>query len=372
MLRYPFLAVALAALLVANSSYAGHHAGGMADDDLLELQHEHEHEEAVQKEAVQKGSVQKGAPQHVQKQAPHTVQKTVYTPQWVTETRKVMVTRYVHEEREGVKTVMRCVPEQREVQRSCTVMVPERRTKTVPVTQYRPVHRQVEQQYAVRVPEWTQREVQYTVMVSHVEARQGVRQVTQWVEEEVVKTVHRDHGHWEVQMVQVPCYSKRLCRRRACCDPCCGTRTVCQKVWVPNIVEEEVTVTVCRPQIVEEPYEYHVTVCKPEVRTKMVNVCNMRTEMRTRMCTVVEYERVVTHREVCYTVLVPQTRTWTEMVTTYRQVAEQVPYTYTVCVPVQEEQEIEVQVCQMVATTIDVPVCTVTCYRPAFRRLRCL
>lgn len=357
MLRYPFVAVALAALLVANPSYAGHHAGGMADDDPTELQHE-----------------QKEAPQHVQKGTAQHVQKTIYTPQWVTETRKVMVTRYVQEEREGVKTVIRCVPEQREVQRSCTVMVAEQRTRTVPVTHFRPVHRQVERQFPVQVPEWTQKEVQYTVMVPHVETRQGVRQVCHWVEEEVVKTVHRDHGHWEVQMVQVPCQPRRLCRWRACCDPCCVTvRTVCQKVWVPNIVEEEVVVTVCRPQIVEEPYEYQVTVCRPEVRTKMVNVCTMRTEMRTQICTVVEYERVVTERQICYTVCVPQVRTWTEMVTTYRQVAEQVPYKYTVCVPVQEEQEIEVQVCQMVAKTIDVPVCTVvTCCRPVFRRLRCL
>jgi hypothetical protein len=341
MLRYLMIVGSLVLVLAASPLYAGHSAGGCAQYDPCQVQY---------------------------------VQKTVYRPQSVTETRTVMVTEYTQEQREGTRTVYRCVPEQQEVQRSCTVMVAEVRTKTVPVTYCKPVCRQVERQYAVQVPYMTQEERQYTVMVPHVETRQGVRQVCTWVEEEVTKTVCRDHGHWEVKMVEVPCYSgSRFCRRRICCDPCCvSVRTVCQRVWVPNVVEEEVTVTVCRPQMVEEPYEYQVTVCKPEVRTCMVNVCKTRTEMVTRMVKVVEYEQVTTERQVCYTVCVPQERTWTEMVTTYRQVAEEVPYTYTVCVPHQVEREVQVQVCQMIAETIDVPVCPVTCCRPVHRRLRCL
>jgi hypothetical protein len=226
MLRYLVIVGSLAVLLVASRVDAGHHAGGCAQYDPCQVQY---------------------------------VEKTVYRPQWVTETRTVTVTQYVQEQREGIRTVYRCVPEQYEVQRSCTVTVSEVRTKTVPVKHCKPVYRQVERQYAVQVPHWVQQEQQYTVMVPHVETRQGVRNVCRWVEEEVTKTVQRDHGHWEVQMVQVPCYSgSRCCRRRMWCDPCCVTvRTVCQRVWVPNLVEEEVTVTVCRPEIVEEPYEYH-------------------------------------------------------------------------------------------------------------------
>jgi hypothetical protein len=45
---------------------------------------------------------------------------------------------------------------------------------------------------------------------------------------------------------------------------------------VPNVVEEQVTVTVCKPQITEEPYEYQVTVCKPEVRECTVKVCDWK------------------------------------------------------------------------------------------------
>jgi hypothetical protein len=341
MLRYLMIVGSLAALLAASPVYAGHYVGGCAPSDPC------------------------GSPCGEM----HYVQKTVYTPQWTTETRKVMVTQYVQEQRETTRTVYRCVPEQHQVQRSCTVMVPEVRTKTVPVTYCKPVYRQVERQYTVQVPEWSQVERQYTVMVPHVETRQGVRQVCNWVEEQVVKKVVRDCGYWEVQMVQVPCHTGlRCCRRSKCCDPCCvPTRTVCQRVWVPNLVEEDVTVTVCRPQMSEEPYEYQVTVCKPETRSTMVNVCQMRTEVRTAMCTVTDYETVTAERQVSYTVCVPQERTWIQTVTTYKQVAEQVPCTYTVCVPQQVEREVQVQVCQMVAQTIQVPVCTVTCCRPCCR-----
>jgi hypothetical protein len=345
MLRYLMIVGSLAVLLAAGPAYAGHYVGGCAPCDPC---------------VSPCGTV-------------HYVQKTVYTPQWVTETRKVMVTEYVQEQRETTRTVYRCVPEQHQVQRTSVVMVPEVRTKTVPVTYCKPVYRQVERQYTVQVPQWTQQEREYTVMVPHVETRQGVRQVCNWVEEEVTKTVTRDHGHWETQMVQVPCYTGLRCfRRSACCDPCCvPVRTVCQRVWVPNLVEEEVTVTVCRPQVTEEPYEYQVTVCKPETRTCIVNVCHMTTEVRTKMCTVTEYETVTAERQINYTVCVPQERTWTQTVTTYKQVAEEVPCTITVCVPQQVEREVQVRVCQMVAQTIEVPVCTVTCCLPMCRRARC-
>ena len=58
-------------------------------------------------------------------------------------------------------------------------------------------------------------------------------------------------------------------------------------------------------------------------------------------------------REVSYTVCVPQERTRTYNVTTYDCVTEQVPETYTVCVPVQTMKEVQVQVCQQVPVTVD-------------------
>lgn len=302
------------------------------------------------------------------------VEKTCYVPEWVTETRVVTVCEYVQEQREVRQIVHRCVPVQKEVQRTSIVLVPEQRTKTVQYTACRPVVKQVEQQYMVDVPVWREEAREYTVCVPVVETRQGVRRVCKMVTEEVVKTVCVDRGHWETQMVEVAYVARRcsrFCRRGcvSCCQPC--TTTVCQKVWVPNVVEEEVTVTVCKPEIVEEPYEYQVTVYKPEVRTCMVKVCDWKQEMRTMMCNVTTYETEVIEKEVAYTVCVPQQQTWTEMVTCYETQAEEVTRTVTVCVPRQVQKEVQVEVCRMVPKTVQVPVqCGSSCRPMVCRRVR--
>lgn len=312
------------------------------------------------------------------------VEKTCYVPEWVTETRVVTVCEYVQEQREVKQIVHQCVPVQRQVQRNCIVMVPEQRTKMVPYTVCRPVVKQVQRQYTVCVPVWREETRQYTEYVPTVETRQGVRRVCNMVSEEVVQTVCVDRGHWETQMVEVPCVTRRcgLRGRRAmvaCCDPCscCQpcTTTVCQKVWVPNVVEEEVTVTVCKPQISEEPCEYQVTVCKPVVRQCTVKVCDWQQEVRTTTCNVTTYERDVHQREMTYTVCVPQKKTWTETVTCYETQAEEVTRTVTVCVPHQVQKECQVNVCRMVPKTVQVPVqcgsgCCRGCGPVVCRRLR--
>ena len=61
-------------------------------------------------------------------------------------------------------------------------------------------------------------------------------------------------------------------------------------------------------------------------------------------------------RNVNYTVNVPETRTRNYNVTVYDTVTEQVPETYTVCVPVQSEKAVQVLVCKQVPVTINVPV----------------
>ena len=66
--------------------------------------------------------------------APTDVEKVVYEPQWVTETRMVNVTKYKTEQRERTYTVQKCVPVTEQVEQSYTVMVPETRTKTVNYT----------------------------------------------------------------------------------------------------------------------------------------------------------------------------------------------------------------------------------------------
>ena len=312
------------------------------------------------------------------------VEKTIYCPEWVTETRTVTCCEYKQESREVTETIYRCVPVQKEIQRSCTVMVPEQRVRTCQYTVCTPVVKQVERQYTVCVPEYRDVERQYTVMVPTQETRQGVRRVCHMVPEEITNTVCVDRGCWQTQMVEVPCSPcRRGCFRRRCgsccggCGSCCQpmTTTVCQRVWIPNIVQEEVTCTVYKQQITEEPYEYTVTVCKPETRTCTVKVCEMRQEVRTRTCSVTTYETSVEERQVPYTVCVPQEKTWTETVTTYTQVPEEVTRTITVCVPVQVQKEIQVNVCRMVPKTIQVPVCgcggcNTGCGRVHYRR-RC-
>ena len=140
---------------------------------------------------------------------------------------------------------------------------------------------------------------------------------------------------------------------------------------MPNIVQEEIEETVMKPKLVQEPCKYNVTVCKPEVRTKKVQQCNYKTEMKTVLCNVCKLVQqtctkrvpVTTYvakpqtKQVSYTVCVPVTKTTTKTVCNVKCVPQQVPQTYTVMVPVQVEEVVPVRVCQMVPRTITVPVC---------------
>jgi hypothetical protein len=270
----------------------------------------------------------------------------------------------------------------KEVQRCCIVMVPEQRVHKVQHAVCKPVCKEVEHTYTVCVPVWKEVEQQYTVMVPHQEQRQGVRRVCRMIEEEVEQTVCVDRGHWETQMVEVPCYSHRGCWRGrrcghgcggcggcgscgGCCQPC--TRTVCRQVWVPNVVQEVVKVKCCKPQIVEEPYAYMVTVCKPEVRVRKVRVCEYQQEPRTVKRYVTTYETEIVEREVTYTVCVPKKKMWTEQVTCYQSVPEEVVRDVTVCVPHQVEKEVVVKVCRMVPKCVQVPVTNCCCRRRCCR-----
>ncbi|RMF59604.1 MAG: hypothetical protein D6743_16055 [Calditrichaeota bacterium] len=312
---------------------------------------------------------------------PSYVERTVCVPQWVVEKRKVVCTEYRKEQREYKYTVYRCVPETKQVTRQYTVMVPERRQKEVTYTVCKPVVKEVEQQYTVCVPEW--KEVQRTctvmvpvwkeeqrtctVLVPHKEHRVGTRRICKMVPVTEKRTICRDEGHWEQQLVQVPCGGGLL--GLFCCAPACCTTTVCRNVWVPNIVKQEVEVTVCKPQIVEEQYEYDVIVCKPEQRTYTVKVCSYepqqrtytakvcsyRQEVRTRRVKLCSYEPQKVTRTVEYVVCVPQTREQVCNVTTYKTVAEERTGTCTVLVPHQVEKEVEVKVCRMVPKKVLVP-----------------
>ena len=335
---------------------------------------------------------------------PHYVQKTICVPQWTTETRSVMSTVYDYETRQRTVTRYRCVPETKPVTQTYTVQVPEMRTRTVnytvqvPVTRHVereysvrvPVYRDVQQTYQVSVPVYRTVEQQYTAMVPQQVRRSGVRNVCQTVPVTQTRTICRDRGHWETRQFEVPCrqtgcgglLGRRDCGHCGGCHPCGCMTVVCKRVWVPNIVQEQVPVTYYKTQVVQKPYEYIATVCRPETRTRQVRVCDYRSEQRTRTVKVCEYrverrtqtvpvchyETQQRSRQVQYTVCVPQQRTRTYNITTYRQIPEQVTQNYRVCVPRQVQREVQVPVCRMMPKTITVPVACYDCGHGCGRR----
>jgi hypothetical protein len=153
------------------------------------------------------------------------------------------------------------------------------------------------------------------------------------------RTVCEDQGSWQ----EVPqTYTSG-------CGDCAQTYTCMRRCWVPKPVTREVAYTVMRPKMEEVPYTYTVTVCRPETRTKDVQVCHFVAEQQTR--------------QVQYRVCVPQQMTGTREVTTCRMVPEQKTATYTVQVPETVQREVSVQVCRMVPKTITcrVPVYSDCC-----------
>jgi len=284
------------------------------------------------------------APVEVQYQE---VKKTIMVPTWVTETRTVNVTECVPEQRTKTYTVYKQVPETKDVTYQYTIYVPETRTRTVTYTVCKPVTRNEEQEY--------------TVMVPYTETRQGTRRVCKLVPVVKKRVICEDQGHWE----EVPCQSVPNCSsgcasndrtsliqqvgwRKRCgnCAPGCAAPANCAspapcatvRRWVPNIVKREVEYTCMQAQMEDVPYEYTVTLCRPEKRTRTIQVCDMVREQQSK--------------EVQYTVCVPQTKTGTRQVTVCKTVPEEKTCTYTVNVPHTVQKEIQVQVCKMVPKEI--------------------
>lgn len=306
------------------------------------------------------------APVEVAPVQPTYVERTVYVPEMVTEMRKVQVCEYKNEVRERRFTVYRQVPEIKKVTEEYTVMTTENRVRKESYVVAKPVYKEVPQNY--------------TVMVPYQEKRTGTRTVCRTVQETRVRTVCEDQGHYEDRVYSKTigggcysmssgcnsgcnsacggCHSHRRCRRS--CGGCggCGSSysgcgdcvtytppTVCnyvQKVWVPNIVNREVPYVVNRMVPAQENFEYMVTLCRPEVRTRMIKVC--------------EYVKEQHERDVPYTVCVPVKQSRTVDVTTYRSVPEEKVEKYTVAVPYTVEKEVPVTVCRMIEKKITVPV----------------
>lgn len=297
---------------------------------------------------------------------PTYVERTIYVPEMVTETRKVQVCEYTNETRERRFTVYRQVPEVKQVTEDYTVMTTENRVRRETYVVAKPVYREVAQNY--------------TVMVPYQEKRVGTRTVCRTVQETRVRTVCEDQGHYEDRVYQKTigggcysmsygsgygcgsgcggCHSHRRCRRS--CGGCggCGGYGGCgdcvtvyqppqvcnyvQKVWVPNVVTKEIPYVVNRVVPAQEQFEYMVTLCRPEVRTRNIRVCEYVNERR--------------ERDVPYTVCVPVKKSRVVNVTTYRSVPEEKVENYVVAVPHMVEKEVPVTVCRMVEKKITVPV----------------
>ncbi len=166
---------------------------------------------------------------------PYTT-KTIVVPQRVMETRMVDVTTMQPETRECTVTVTKCVPREE--------------TRTRKVTK--------------RVPREVMKTQKYTVCVPYTEEVTATLTVCQRVPVTTMRTVTKDMGSYQCVTREVaanPCggYAKNTgcggcgspCGR---CAPSGCTRTVQRRVWVPNIVTEQVPCTTYTIQQVEQPY----------------------------------------------------------------------------------------------------------------------
>ena len=378
---------------------------------------------------------------------PCTAMKIVMVPEYTTETRSVCSTEYKEEQRTRPVTACRTEPVTEERVKTKTVYVPQTETKTIEYTVTVPIKEEKTVEYTTTVPVWSEEEVQYTVKVPvlvdveeeytvqvpvledvqfnyvvHVpspETRTVMRTVNNVVPVTKTRTishcvpsvktmlVNKDYGHWESQVSEVSCSSARYagCGRYRGCGECdharCGgcapaTRTVCRKVWVPNCVQEEVTVVEQRQQLQEVrylAYEQHseqvpyecTSICyKPETRTatkkvvKYVPETRSRTrkdvqyqdevrthpkkvlafkeETRTETYPVIRYEQQKKTKEISYTVQVPKQEVETYTVTRHDRVEEKKLETYTVRVPVPVVKEVSFQVCRMVPKVVTVEI----------------
>jgi hypothetical protein len=372
----------------------------------------------------------------------------VLVPTYVTEKQSFCATEYRDEPRQrvvnGYKTIN--VTEDR----VRVVMVPTTRTETkiVEYTVQVPVQAVQERTYKIKVPVWTEQPETYNVKVPVLKEIQEPYCVKVPVLQEVpftycvnvpypvTNTVNRtvstvvpvvktrtlsycvpvtktksipvDRGHWENRVEHVPGgpvqapgkgvpvqAPSKGSEKQALMNG--GGQVVCRQVWVPNIINEEVSEVVPQQQTAEVEYlvyeqHYktvpHECVCiefRPENRTGTKMEVVYQTQARMRPRTIVEYvnetrtrpkkvlsfkeeERkesypVITYhpekrtKEVSYTVCVPESKTENYTVTRCEQVPDHRIENYTIrtCVPV--VKEMEVRVCRLVPQVVSMTVC---------------
>ncbi|MCC9643502.1 ferredoxin [Rhodopirellula sp. JC740] len=371
--------------------------------------------------------------------------KVVNVPKTDTKTIKYSVLVPVKEEKQV--QVTESVPQWNEVPEEYTVRVPT--LVDVPETYTVKVAKLVDESftYTVNVPQAVTTQKTRTVVNAVPVTKSRTIEVA--VPTTTMKTVTKDYGHWEEQVVEVAaapvatnvaysggcqpslssssacgCVSRcGGCRSCGGCVSSCGgcntgcgqsyagcgggvsyaasasagcgsaTTTVTKRVWVPNVVTEEVPVTtsttesqvvnytVYEQQATQVPYECTTIVYQPETRTGTKKVVKYVDETRSRTRKEVQYNeetrtRVRKHltytsvtktetipyvtykteertKEVSFTYNVPEYTVEPYTTTRYDQVAEQVIEEYTVDVPVTVTKEKQVQVCKMVPTLVE-------------------
>lgn len=209
-------------------------------------------------------------------------------------------------------TVTRLVPETRQVPRMETEMVPVQRMRTV--------------SHVVCTPSWQDVKRNVVTMVPQTVQRQGFDIVCRPVEVQTTRTVCRDAGGYATR-----CYTDA-----------CGCPQTCQ-VWVPNIVQDQVPTTVCKPQLYKVPITYNETICKPQVQTVTERV----------------YKPVYSTKseQVAYTDFVPKQVQRMVTETFCREVPEQQVVQYYAMVAHTEQVTVQVPVTKMVPQQVRRWVC---------------
>ena len=372
----------------------------------------------------------------------------VLVPTYVTEKQSICATEYREEQRQRVVSGYKTVNVMEERVRVTMVPVSRTETKMVEYMVQMPVQSEQQRTYKIKVPIWTEQPETYNVKVPVLKEIQEQYCVNVPVLQEVpftycvnvpypvtnivnrtvstvvpvvktrtlsycvpvtkTKSVSVDRGHWENRVEQVPggpvqapskgvpvqAPSKGSEKQALMAG---GGQMVCRQVWVPNVINEEVSEVVPQQQTAEVQYlvyeqHYntvpHECVCiqyRPENRTGTKKEVVYQMETRTRPRTIVEYvnesrtrpKKVLTFKEeartetypvvayqpekrtkeVSYTVCVPESRTENYTVTRCEQVPDNriENYTIRICVPV--VKEMEVQVCRMVPRVVSLNVC---------------
>jgi hypothetical protein len=223
------------------------------------------------------------------------VVKTILVPRIDYKMARVPVVGLQPQVREKTVTVVRVVPEFQTVVRQVPVLVEEERTRTETYTECRLVEEEVSREVVVMHP--------------RVEVRETVRGTSRPVLVQETRTVSKDVGGWAV---------KRWTDAHGCVRSC--------RVWVPRIVEEEITLTLPVLEAVETPVQEEVVVFEPETKTVTERICRPVVETKTR--------------DVVYTVCVEKLveREFTEV--SWRQETEEQVVNYLVPELVTEEREL--------------------------------